>query len=62
MIAIDLSHWDNYCRILQLEDWGLCLSCEGDGDHGYCAEGTYLHNYICHACGGTGRFCEETKE
>lgn len=45
--------WQEWVRVAEAEATNTCMSCGGDGHHGY-DEADCL--YICYGCGGTGRY------
>jgi hypothetical protein len=56
-----VEEWLEYAEIKAEEAYydalaslGLCLSCKGEGDHGFEEESGLP--YVCHRCGGTGAY------
>jgi hypothetical protein len=45
--------WQEWVMLTQAEATNTCMSCDGDGHHGFEEETGCL--YICYGCGGTGK-------
>lgn len=48
-----IESWQEWELVAQAEATDTCMSCDGDGHHGY-DEADCPH--ICYGCGGTGKY------